>query len=400
MKTLLDLHNWWNGVAKVKASLKKTDKPIRFGILSAADINYIAFIDPVQTHTDAVIHAIAARERSRAQAQIDKYKLGPTCKAYGSYDELIADPDLDAVYIPLPNGLHCTWTIKALEAGKHVLLEKPLTSNAEEARKIQETAARTNKVVLEAFHWRFHPAAHRVKEVVESGKYGNLTSIYAYLIAPAGTFAADNIRLDYELGGGACMDLTYIFCASNYFASPDIRNCRFEVLEATPRLNAKEKRIDEAIDAKFVIEQEGKPPVNCHVQGDMMLPPFLGFIPRFWKMSPHVIIELEKARIHFDNFVVPTYTHSIAITEKDAKGRLTGKKHVEKVWTDGPQWGTRGEAWWTTYRYQLEVFIDMVRAQERGEGYNGPTMSLEESEKVMEVIDAVYDKAGLPRRGL
>ena len=386
-------------MAKFKASTKTTEKPIRFGILSAADINYIAFIDPTQTHADAVIHGIAARERARAQAQIDQYKLGPMCKAYGSYDELLASPDIDAVYIPLPNGLHCTWAVKAMDAGKHVLLEKPLTSNAEEARRIQETAARTKKVVLEAFHWRFHPAAHRVKEIVESGKYGNPTSIYASLVVPAGTFTADNIRLNYELGGGACMDLTYIFCASNYFASPDIRNCRFEVLETTPRLNVNDKRIDEAMDAKFVIEQEGKPPVNCHVQGDLMLPPFLGFIPRFWKITPVVTIELEKARIHFDNFVVPTYTHSITITEKDEKGNLTGKKHVEKCWTNGPQWGNRGEAWWTTYRYQLEVFVDMVRAKESGQEYKGPSMSLEESEKVMELIDAVYDKAGLTRRG-
>jgi predicted dehydrogenase len=209
-KTILNVHNWWNGVPKVKASLKRTENPLRIGVLSAADINYSAIIDPIQTHRDAILCGIAARDRSRAQAQIDKYKLGPACKAYGSYAELLADPDIEAVYIPLPNGLHCEWGIKAMEAGKHVLVEKPITSNAEEARKLQQTATTTGKVGLEAFHWRFHPAAHRLKEIVESGKYGYPTSIYAQLNVPAGQFDKNNIRFNYKLGGGACMDLTYV----------------------------------------------------------------------------------------------------------------------------------------------------------------------------------------------
>ena len=140
--------------------------------------------------------------------------------------------------------------------------------------------------------------------------------------------------------------------------------------------------------------------MKCHVQGDEVYAPLFGFIPRFWAMTPVVHIELEKARIEFDNFVVPTYMHSITIKEKDQSGKLTSRKHTEKLYTNGPQWGTRGEAWWTTYRWQLEAFVDAVRAKERGDAYKGPWMSLEESEKVMELIDVVYDKAGLLRRGL
>lgn len=384
----------------MKATLKKNDRPLRIGVLSAADINFIAIIDPVQTHKDAILCGIAARDRARAQAQINKYNLGPTCKAYGSYAELVADPAIDAVYIPLPNALHCEWAVKSMEAGKHVLLEKPITSNAEEARKLQDVASRTNKVILEAFHWRFHPAAHRIKELIESGQYGYPTSIYARLVAPAGQFGKDNIRYKYDLGGGACMDLTYIFCASAYYASPDITKCTFDFSETVTRLHKGDKNIDEAVDSKFMIEQVGRPPVKCHVEGDMLLAPVLGFVPRFWRMTPIVTVELEKAQIHFDNFVVPSYTHSITITEKDNNGRLTGKKHTEKCFKDGPQWGARGESWWTTYRWQLEAFIDMVRAKESGQAYGGPWMSLEESEKVMELIDGAYDNAGLPRRGL
>ena len=88
------------------------------------------------------------------------------------------------------------------------------------------------------------------------------------------------------------------------------------------------------------------------------------------------------------------------VTEKSSNGTFTGKKHVEKCYKDGPQWGSRGQDWWTTYRYQLESFIDQVKAKETGEAYRGPNMRVEESIKLMTLIDAVYDKAGLPRRGL
>ena len=384
----------------MKASLKKDENPLRIGILSAAAINYTALIDPIQTHPGVVLSAIAARERSRAEAQIQKYGVGSDCKAYGSYADLLADSNIDAVYIPLPNGLHCEWAIKSMEAGKHVLIEKPIASNANEARQIREAAERTDRVALEAFHWRFHPAAHRAKEIIGSRKYGHPTSIYARLNVPAGAFVKDDIRLNYSLGGGASMDLTYVLCASSYFASPDITKCKFDVLKTKPRLSSTDNNIDEAMESTFVIEQEGAPPVTCHTQCDLIMPHFLGYIPRLDKLSPIVTIELEKARIEFNNFVVPTYTHSITITEKDDKGHLTSQKQTEKCYVDGPQWGTRGEDWWTTYRYQLEAFSNMVRAKEAGKEYQGPWMDLRESEKVMELIDAVYDKAGLPRRGV
>ena len=368
-------------------------------MLSAAAINYTAIIDPVQTHPGAILSGIAAREISRAQAQIDQYKLGPTCKAYGSYLELLQDPNIDAVYIPVPNGLHCEWAIKAMEAGKHVLIEKPVTSNADEARRVREIAAKTSKVALEAFHWRFHPAAHRVKSIIEGGKYGSPRKIYARLKLLPGTVGKDDIRLKYDLGGGACMDLTYVFSASSYFASPDITKCKFNVLEATPRVNSTDKRVDEAMDSKFVVEQDDKQPVECHVQCDLIMPNLFGFIPRVWMASPIATIELERAKIEFDNFNIPAYSHSITVTEKDDEGQLTSRKKTEKCYSGGPQWRTRGQDWWTTYRYQLEAFVSMVRAKEAGTDYDGPWMALGESEKLMELINGVYDKAGLPRRG-
>lgn len=105
---------------------------MRFGVLGAASITFSSLFEPAGSHPGVVIRAVAARSLAKAEAQIAKYKLNAT--AYGSYDELLADPDIDAIYIPLPNGLHCEWAVKSMKAGKHVLIEKPIASNAEQAR--------------------------------------------------------------------------------------------------------------------------------------------------------------------------------------------------------------------------------------------------------------------------
>jgi predicted dehydrogenase len=156
------------------------------------------------------------------------------------------------------------------------------------------------------------------------------------------------------------------------------------------------------MDSTFTISTPGKPPVKCHIDADMAQPRLLGIIPKLWDLTPSVVIELTKARVEFSNFVVPTFMHSITIREKDGNGKLTGQKRVEKVFAGGPQWeriGLTGESWWTTYRFQLESFVKAVKAKVGGEKYDGPIVTLEESEKVMEVIDAVYEKAGMPKRG-
>ena len=103
---------------------------------------------------------------------------------FDSYADLLADPDIDAVYNPLPNGLHAEWTIAALEAGKHVLCEKPFTNNAQEAEAVAAVADRTGLVVMEAFHYRYHPLAERMRALVEDGELGTLEHVEAALCFP------------------------------------------------------------------------------------------------------------------------------------------------------------------------------------------------------------------------
>ena len=123
---------------------------------------------------------------------------------HDSYDALIADPDLDAVYNPLPNSLHGWWTRSALAAGKHVLCEKPFTANAAEAREVAELAAGSDRVVMEAFHYRYHPLALRIEEIIASGELGKLERVEAAMCFPLPKFS--DIRYNYSLGGGATMD--------------------------------------------------------------------------------------------------------------------------------------------------------------------------------------------------
>ncbi|KAK4074871.1 uncharacterized protein Triagg1_5020 [Trichoderma aggressivum f. europaeum] len=397
LELIVDVLNWWNGVNKIKANLKKNPDAIKLGVLSAAGINFPALFDPVQTHPGVIITAIAARSKAKAEAQVAKYKLGAV-KVYDSYEEVLQDPDIDAVYVPLPNGLHHKWALNALRAGKHVLIEKPIASNAAEAKEIRDCANETGKIALEAYHWRFYPAAHRVKEIIESGKYGHLTAVFSKMVLPPGTLTANDIRFNYELGGGASMDLCYVLSSSLYWASApnDVKGTSFEVLSTKPQLSKRDKRVDENMDATITITNadSARPPVKCTTVSELLPPKLLGFIPQMWGVTPLAVLELEQAKIEFTAFVTPFIGHKIIITEK------SGKKTTESCYTGGPLWGERGESWWTTYRYQLEGFVDRIRAAKNQDKYDGPWVDLDESVKLMEIVDAVYDKSGMPKRGV
>jgi len=402
-------------------------------------------IDPVSTHPSAIITAIAARDKSRAQAQIDAFKslLPGAVKAHGSYDAVVSDPDIDAVYIPLPNGLHHKWALAALENGKHVLIEKPMTSNAREAREIRDAASRAGKVALEAFHWRFHPAAHTVKAIVLGGEYGPVRSVNPDMILPAGVLGPDDIRFHYSLGGGASMDLTYVYSAAAYFAALDIaepnNTTQFQVLDAKPRLNKKDKLVDDAMRATLLfkepsgssssssgglgLETETETKTTKAVtSADLYFPKLFGLVPRLWAGANDLTIHCEKAEILFTNFAGPWLNHAIVVTpvtRDSTTGKVTSrdkkKTTTHKCYKGGPVWEREkdddgkvvGEDWWTTYRYQLEGFVRKIRETETetetgsqsGYRYKGPFVSLDESVRIMEIIDAVYEKAGLPIRG-
>jgi len=172
---------------------------VRIGILGSARISETALIGAARQVREVTVAAVAARELARAQA----YALGHGIpRAYGSYGELLADPEIDAIYNPLPNSLHGPWTLQAITAGKHVLCEKPFAAHAAEAKLVADAAAASDLVIMEAMHYRYHPLTQRLREIVRS--LGPVQHIQCWTSFAIGDPA--DIRYDYALGGGALMD--------------------------------------------------------------------------------------------------------------------------------------------------------------------------------------------------
>jgi predicted dehydrogenase len=172
---------------------------LRIGTLGSSRISQAALIDPATSVADVTVAAVAARDKPRAEAFALRYGIPA---AYGSYEDLLADPDIDAVYNPLPNSLHGPWTLRAIAAGKHVLCEKPFASNADEAAQVARAAAESGLVVMEAMHYRYHPLVTRLREVTgELGPVRHLQAWTSFAIVDPG-----DIRYDFGVGGGALMD--------------------------------------------------------------------------------------------------------------------------------------------------------------------------------------------------
>jgi len=185
---------------------------VRWGVLGAANIAVEKVIPAMQGTASAEIVAIASRDLAQARAKADALGI-PT--AYGSYEELLADPSIDAIYNPLPNHMHVPWTIKAAEAGKHVLCEKPISLTAAEAETLLAVRARTGVKIGEAFMVRSHPQWLRLRTLLDEGRIGPLRSFFGFFsyfnIDPA------NIRNKADVGGGALMDIgCYLIHASRY----------------------------------------------------------------------------------------------------------------------------------------------------------------------------------------
>jgi len=151
---------------------------------------------------DADVVAVAARDEGRARRYARKHGIP---RVHATYEALLADPDIDAVYVPLPNSLHHPWTLKALAAGKHVLCEKPSASNAAEAAEMVAAAQAADRVLVEAFHWRYHAMAERMIELVRGGEIGAVRHIDAAFCIPLPVFS--DIRYRRDLAGGALMDV-------------------------------------------------------------------------------------------------------------------------------------------------------------------------------------------------
>jgi predicted dehydrogenase len=177
-------------------------RKVKWGVLGAASIAVRKVIPGMRQSEYCEIAAIASRDLAKARSAAATLKIG---KSYGSYEELLADPEIEAIYNPLPNHLHVPWSIKAMEAGKHVLCEKPIALNADEARTLVPVRDRAGVKIGEAFMARTHPQWLRTKELIDKGRIGELRAV-------VGVFSyfnrdAKNVRNKPEWGGGGLMDI-------------------------------------------------------------------------------------------------------------------------------------------------------------------------------------------------
>ncbi|KAH8836136.1 NAD(P)-binding protein [Flagelloscypha sp. PMI_526] len=331
----------------------------------AAAIAPDALILPARSHPEVEIYAVAARDISRANQYAKKHGV---TKTFASYQELLDCAEIDVVYNPLPNALHYEWSMKALLAGKHLLLEKPSTDTAEETKAIFDFAEKKGLVVLEAFHNRFHPAFQRTKAILDSGELGEVKSISTHLGASGMLDQKKDIRFKYDLGGGALMDPgCYNISATLFFGG------KLTSIDDATFIERDEKKIDVSTSASFTLEKGISATMECRLDG----PKTLGFIP---SADFTLRIECSKGYVVLKNFLLPHLFHSIIIQPSGKSSR------TERAYTfeDGEK---RGEYWWTTYRFQLEAFVDRVKGRT-------PRTWVEKEESIenMVWIEKVYEK--------
>lgn len=325
--------------------------PLRFGVLGAARIVPNALLKPAHAVEDAVVVAIAARDRDKARAYAGRHNIP---RVLDSYAALVNDPGIDAVYNPLPNSLHHEWTIRALRAGKHVLCEKPLAANAREAEEMAQAADRAGRVLMEAFHFRYHPLARRVQEIVESGEIGAVRELEADFFIPL-FLRPNDIRFDHALAGGAVMD-TGCYCVNLLRGlgggEPEVTAARARKISAqVDRLMFAELRFENGITAKLGCSLAAFPPIKiyAHVRGDA-------------------------GELHISNPFVPHRFNGLRIETKAGVRR----EHLTRE---------------PSYNFQLRAFLAATRGEHTNitDGHDGV--------KNMRVIDAIYIKAGMRPRG-
>ncbi len=292
------------------------------------------------------VESVAARDPKRAAAIGRRFGVR---RVHASYEALTADPDIEAVYVGLPNSCHASHSIRALLAGKHVLVEKPAASNADEAAAMVEVAAQQGRALVEAFHWRYHPLAREV--ILAAKEVGPIRWVRARF--EVAIVRPTDIRWSYRLSGGALMDLG-CYCLSF------LRHVLQKPLEVRSARARSLLDVDASLSARLGFD-DGEAEVSCSMV------PIRG-------LRIEAELRGDRGRVLVVNPFAPHSFHKLVVTSG-------GRERVEHF---------RSE---TTYVHQLRAFADRARG-----GAPLPTEGRELVEN-MRLIDEVYRSAGLPRRG-
>lgn len=317
---------------------------VRIGCLGAAKIAPMAVITPARALKTATVTAVAARDQARAQAFADKHGIA---RVLPDYAALVSDPDIDVIYNALPPSGHAEWTIKALNAGKHVLCEKPFAMNAAEVEAMIAAASASGKVLMEGFHYRHHALMTEVMAILEAGRLGKLVRAQAIFCTNIRK-TPDELRWRGDLGGGALMDL-------GTYALHVLRT----TLKDEPVVEAANARVVDGVDARLGASLRFGS-VKAHLYCAMRRGP----------PSPRLRIDGTKASLRVFNFVGPQFGHRLWV----GQGFFDFGKSF-----GGP----------STYEAQLAHFLKVIG------GAAEPLPTLADSLAQMRAIDAIYAAAGM-----
>ena len=323
--------------------------PIRIGILGAAKIVPMALAFPARSVPEVQVTAIAARDPKRAKRFARLFGIP---RVHKTYDDLLADPEIDAIYNPLPNSLHAEWTIKALRAGKHVLCEKPFASNARQAVEMAKVAKETGLVLSEAFAYRNHPLAARMKEIVANELRGiqHIEARFCFLLV---NFFS--VRYHYDLAGGALMDAgCYPVSMVRY-----LMNAEPKVMDAKARL------IKPEVDSRMEAHLQFPDGITARIVCDMLSPRLFDSFLR---------VKSEAGEMTVFGPFQPSWFHWMTV------------RTSKNIWRGIVRGGN-------IYTLQLRAFVNAVQS---GTPLNTPA---NDAVNTMRVIDSIYEKAGLRLRG-
>jgi predicted dehydrogenase len=327
-------------------------EPLRIGVLGAARISELSIVGPAAA-TGSRLVAVAARDRDRAEAFATKHGVE---RVHASYADVVADPEVEAVYNPLANSLHAPWNKEAILAGKHVLTEKPFASNATEAAQVRDLARGRSLVLFEGFHYLYHPMMRRLTSLLADGELGTLRHVETTMLMSAP--APDDPRWSLELAGGSLMDIgCYALHAQRVLG--DFAGGEPRLVGATGSERAGAPGVDESAEAHLQFPSGATGLARCSMTSDL------------WDMSLRVVGSRGEA--HIPDFLYQRYDDRVVVTTDDGE-------RVERC----------GHA--TSYTYQLRAFLSAVRD---GVPYR---TGADDAVATMSLIDACYRSMGLRPR--
>lgn len=388
----------------------------------------LALITPAKSHPEVLVQAVAARDRTRAEEFAKKHGIPDIKDTYQGmcYSSLLSvhrpfetdsactvdvldDPNIDAIFIPLPNGLHYEWAVRSVRAGKHVLVEKPSVDNETEANilfNLPELYQPDSPVLLEAFHNRFHPAIHQFLTFITPA---DVVHVYTDSMVPWWFTSKDDIEFNHKLGGGSMMALgTYNFAVLRMVFEDEPEQC----LDCNTSIfsDGIRDQCDYDFKAQFRFPNGGIGEATSTLRGPLLWKPSEARVTHKEVVVPDKALPATQEKVQTRQVTMHGFMHAVLwhrIDVKDsyiirdkADGRPV-KKWVEfdshKAYTYKEAGGrfanAPGEDWWMSYRYQLEEFVNRVRGSKTQYWVTG-----EDSTKQMRMVDMAYEKSGLGLR--